>query len=163
VGGYAEALPIKDETMNGVAIGHAAQWFKRDAIDEIHRILRPGGALMTLYISWGQDERTAELTQLMDRYQPPGWLERFYSSEFDDALAADARFEQLGTRSFAFVHTVRADDFAALAATASDVAALPDAVRRALLAEIDGFARRSLPNVYEWHASCDARVHRRVG
>jgi ubiquinone/menaquinone biosynthesis C-methylase UbiE len=47
--GFAEAIPLPDESVDAVTVAHAMHWFDRErAFREIHRVSRPGGALAVL-------------------------------------------------------------------------------------------------------------------
>jgi ubiquinone/menaquinone biosynthesis C-methylase UbiE len=47
--GVAETIPLADASVDAVTVAHAFHWFDRDrAYLEIHRVLRPGGALALL-------------------------------------------------------------------------------------------------------------------
>jgi SAM-dependent methyltransferase len=48
--GTAEAIPLEDASVDAVAVGQAFHWFDGPAaLAEIHRVLRPGGALALIW------------------------------------------------------------------------------------------------------------------
>jgi len=48
--GTAEAIPLPDASADAVTIAQAFHWFRfRDALVEIHRVLRPGGGLALIW------------------------------------------------------------------------------------------------------------------
>src|SRR5207302_1146418 len=50
VRGSAERIPLGDASVDAVTIGQAFHWFRYDeAIPELHRVLRPGGAVGLLW------------------------------------------------------------------------------------------------------------------
>jgi SAM-dependent methyltransferase len=66
--GSAEAIPLADASVDGVFAGQAFHWFANDvAIQEIARVLRPGGVLSLV---WNEpdDERPSPLPEQYDAY-----------------------------------------------------------------------------------------------
>ena len=48
--GTAEQIPLDDDSVDAVLVGQAFHWFDHDAaLDEIARVLRPGGVLGLLW------------------------------------------------------------------------------------------------------------------
>src|SRR5579859_2556961 len=71
LGGVAEALPLADNSVDGVVVAQAFQWFDtRRALDEIARVVRPGGGLGLL---WNAKDRSPEwfdqVWSVMDRVE----------------------------------------------------------------------------------------------
>jgi SAM-dependent methyltransferase len=59
--GNADAIPLPDESVDGVFVGQAFHWFANDgAVAEIARVLRPGGVLALVWNS-GDDDRPSPL------------------------------------------------------------------------------------------------------
>jgi SAM-dependent methyltransferase len=91
IDGTAEDMPLPDATVEVVASGQAFHWFDTGrALDEIARVLRPGGWLALLWnerpdSGWaaGLWDLRWELTGVVRAYPGDGWAE---------VLAADARF-----------------------------------------------------------------------
>ena len=90
--GSAEAIPMDDGTANTIVASQSFHWFDyRPALDEIHRVLRPGGHLVTV---WNvRDESVpwvAALTELVDRFA--GNTPRYRDMHWRRAINSDARF-----------------------------------------------------------------------
>lgn len=91
--GTAEAIPVGDGEAGVVMVAQAFHWFDhRPALDEIARVLRPAGALVTL---WNvRDESVpwmAEWTRIVDRWA--GETPRYRTMIWRRAIEADPRFE----------------------------------------------------------------------
>jgi SAM-dependent methyltransferase len=72
LGGVAEAIPLRSGSVDAVLAAQSFHWFDvARALQEIARVLRPGGGLALLWnvrdesISW-----QAEMTRLLERYRP---------------------------------------------------------------------------------------------
>lgn len=109
--GAAEALPLGDKSVDAVVVARAFQWFDvRQAMDEIARVVRPGGCLGLI---WNARDRSVEwvdqVWSVMDRAERPAlrrdpgrswspWYEATFSFVHDDLPArVDAVYaERLG-------------------------------------------------------------------
>jgi ubiquinone/menaquinone biosynthesis C-methylase UbiE len=72
LGGVAEAIPLADKSVDAVVVAQAFQWFDtRRALDEIARVVRPGGSLGLI---WNAKDRSPEwvdqVWSVMDRVKP---------------------------------------------------------------------------------------------
>ena len=137
VGGTAEAVPLRDGSLDAVTVGQAFHWFDAPrAVAELHRVLRPGGRLGLI---WNvRDESRppmAAITAILDRHA--GDAPRDRDGRWRAAFDAGAGFTPLGERTFHHLHHL--DRAAALDrfASISFIAALPGAERARVLAEID--------------------------
>jgi SAM-dependent methyltransferase len=138
--GTAEALPLADGSADVVTIAQAFHWFDHAAaLDEIARVLRPGGALALIWNT--RDVRVpwlARINSLMDALAGDG--PRFRSTDRRWRVALDDH-AQLGPLSEAAfenpVPGVDAETIRARVASTSYVSALPDHEREAVLAEVE--------------------------
>jgi SAM-dependent methyltransferase len=137
VGGTAEAIPLRDGSLDAVTVGQAFHWFDAPgAVAELHRVLRPGGRLGLI---WNvRDESRppmAAITAILDRHA--GDAPRYRDGRWRAAFDAGAGFTPLCERTFH--HLDHLDRAAALDrfASISFIAALPNADRARVLAEID--------------------------
>lgn len=86
VGGRAEDIPIADSTVDAVLAGQAFHWFDpAQALDEIARVLRPGGVLALL---WNHDDEAdplvSEIESALGRAgRPPGGVTGRAASDGD--------------------------------------------------------------------------------
>jgi SAM-dependent methyltransferase len=135
--GTAEAIPVAGGAVDAVTVAQAFHWFDGPrAVAELQRVLRPGGRVGLL---WNvRDESVpwmAAVTAILDRHA--GDAPRHRDGRWRAAFDAAAGFTPLQVRNFRHRHEL---DRAALAdrfASVSFVAALPDATRARVLAEVE--------------------------
>jgi SAM-dependent methyltransferase len=134
--GTAEAIPLRDGSLDGVFVGEAFHWFDpARAIVEIARVLRPRGGLAVISTHWWETEPALPEAALALLREPhlrtfdqrrPRWDSAFESSPFDPL-----RYEH-----FEEEDTVDVDTLLTLYSTTSALAALQDDRRVALLSEV---------------------------
>jgi SAM-dependent methyltransferase len=145
--GRAEDIPAADRCADVVVVGQAFHWFDAaPALEEIARVLRPGGILGLL---WNFRDRSQawmrELAAVVGQDGlPEGWtreLERF------------ARVTAVERRDFGFDHPVDRDTLVALVSSWSTVASLEHLERERILGRVR--------NVWDRHhgAGPTARAH----
>lgn len=90
--GSAEEIPMEDDEADTVVASQSFHWFRyRDALDEIHRVLRPRGHLLTVWnvrddsVDW-----VAACTKVLDGYA--GDSPRHHDMGWRRAINSDARF-----------------------------------------------------------------------
>jgi SAM-dependent methyltransferase len=129
--GGAEAIPLDDGSVDALVVGSAFHWFRHDeAVPEIHRVLRPGGAVALIWSSRDRERPLQqELSELIKPLVPPN---RPRAGESMTALAESPLFGAVEERSFPFAQRLDADGVADRIASVSFVAAAP-AERRAEL------------------------------
>ncbi len=93
--GTAEAIPLRDLSVDVVCVGQAFHWFEpHSALLEIHRILKPEGRLGLIWNVRDESiEWVAELTKIIDscehdvpRYQTMNWKAAFEGSSLFQPL-----------------------------------------------------------------------------
>jgi len=154
VAATAEAIPLADGSAGAVTAGQAFHWFRaREALAEIHRVLRPGGRLGLV---WNRRDVTvdwvAAMDAVLDRYERE--TPRFKKREWSKAFSPEAPFTALESRSFRHEQEMTSDLLADRVLSISFVAALPDHERAQVLDEVgalvEGFPERfPLPYVTE--------------
>jgi SAM-dependent methyltransferase len=136
IDGTAEEIPLPDGSAALVTVAQAFHWFDHGrALPEIHRVLRPGGALALVWnmrdlddpVQRGVEQLLAPLrgsrgAQLQGRWRAP----LAASPLFDDPERAEFRHEQLFT----------AEDLENRVASTSFVAVMGDDDRRRLLDQV---------------------------
>jgi SAM-dependent methyltransferase len=138
VGGTAEAIPLRNGSLDAVTVGQAFHWFDGPrALAELHRVLRPGGRLGLIWNARDESRPSvAAITAILDRHagDAPRYRDGRWRAAFD---AGGGGFTPLGHLTFRHLHHL--DRAAALDrfASISFIAALPDADRARVLAEID--------------------------
>jgi ubiquinone/menaquinone biosynthesis C-methylase UbiE len=146
VQGTAEALPFPDGSVDLVVAGHAFHHFVwAPALEEMHRALRPGGWLALVWsLSDPADPLEPAIGAILDRHLPSCPIHVAFDS-WRDAFAEGILFEEVDTRRFPHEQRLPSASLVALMATSSDVASMPDDVRRRVLVEVDALAR-TLPD-----------------
>ncbi len=137
--GGAEAIPLGDDSVDAVTVGQAFHWFRHDeAVPELHRVLRPGGAVALVWNSRDQArplQRT--ISELIKPFIPAGRPPVGHSA---NALEQSDLFGPVEKRTFPFVQRLDADGVADRIASVSFVAAAPADVR----AELDRKLREAV-------------------
>jgi SAM-dependent methyltransferase len=102
--GSAEAIPLDDASLDAVVCAQSFHWFAtREALHEIHRVLKPGGALGLIWnVRDDHVEWVAALTRIMKPFE--GDTPRFHSQKWRDLFPADG-FSTLREKRFPNRHT----------------------------------------------------------
>jgi len=136
--GRAEAVPLRDASVDGAVCADAFHWFDGDrAAAELHRVVRPGGGVMALWtfndddLPWSE-EITGLLRPLWERNRHPGIVE----GRRAEALERHGGFAPLRRAEVSFEDTIDREATLAWFASFSVVGALPDADRADLLGRI---------------------------
>jgi MOSC domain-containing protein YiiM/SAM-dependent methyltransferase len=136
VDGTAEALPVANRSVDGVVAAQAFHWFDAvRALSEVHRVLRPDGALVIAFnlrdesVPWVA--RLGELIESATGGEAPsqhrGWRER---------VARCGLFEPLEELEFRHAHRQTVDGVVDRVLSISTVAVLEPVARAALEAEV---------------------------
>jgi SAM-dependent methyltransferase len=155
--GTAEAIPLPDGSADAVVVAQAFHWFANDdAIAEIHRVLRPGGALGLV---WNRREfdhpAHAALKQAVDPWR--GDAPRHWTGDWRPPLERSPLFELRAETELPNDHELPPGGLVERAASVSFIAALPEETRRAALADLARFEAAApkpivLPHVCELFA-----------
>ena len=123
--GTAEQIPLPDGSADAVTVAQAFHWFDGDAaLAEIHRVLRPGGALALVWnrrvdkdpVDRAINELLAPYRGSVPSHRGGGWRAAFERTTF---------FGPLEERFFPHGHTLDADGLADRIASVSFVSTLP--------------------------------------
>ncbi len=133
--GGAEEIPLGDHSVDAVTVGQAFHWFRQDeAVPELHRVLRPGGAVALV---WNSRDQTRPLqrriSELIKSLVPAGRPPVGHSA---NALEQSDLFGPVERHTFPFVQRLDADGVADRIASVSFVAAAPPDVRAELDREL---------------------------
>ncbi len=131
--GSAEALPLKDASVDAVAVGAAFHWFDGPAaLAEIRRVLRASGTLGLLGNAF--DATVGWVASVREILGPPA-VER--PSHWPSGEELGREFEDVEDRRFPHFQPLDRARLRALACSRSNVAVLGAAEREALLARLD--------------------------
>ena len=141
VGATAEALPFVDGSFDAVTVAQAFHWFDAPvALDEIARVLRPGGGLCLIWNERDEsDPVVAELTRVSkwDVHQPYP-----VGKDFGPVVDASGRFGPVERTLLPFVQPLDRVAFVEQVASRSYIAVLPDERREQVLGEVADLAGR---------------------
>jgi len=157
--GTAEAVPLPDASADAVTVAQAFHWFDGPAaLAEIHRVLRPGGALALV---WNrrplEDPVHAAIERIIAPYRGDAPAHR--SGAWRAAFDATTLFGPLEERTFAHSRPHDADALADRVGSTSFVAALDDGPQADVIAAVRALAAEGpveLPYVCEV-LMCDRR------
>jgi ubiquinone/menaquinone biosynthesis C-methylase UbiE len=140
--GSAERVPLADASAHAVFVAQAFHWFDAPrALDELARVLRPGGGLALLWNTTPWERRVgawfSRLDDLVERSRADlsGML-RYRSGKWREAFDGEQRFEPLRAATFDNPQRLTPDEFLANLASRSYIARLDPAARQGLLADV---------------------------
>jgi SAM-dependent methyltransferase len=160
VAGSAEELPLQDGSANAVVVASAFHWFDTERmLEEIHRVLVPGGALAT--IGNGRDlsdPLQREIQAVVGPYLPGvdeilGWI---------PVLDASPLFGPVEQFSTSFEQWFDPEGLAERIGTISYVARLPEDERAQVLADVCAIGEAQPESPFPFRYRTQARVCRAV-
>jgi SAM-dependent methyltransferase len=166
IGGLAEALAFRDRAAGAIVVGNAFHHMDpARAFAEARRVLRAGGAFA---LFWARSAEGVAVHPVLERIDREIERRRVPSPTVDAYLRAKREppqpiggFAPIERRSFPMPHVIASARLADLYATSSDIAAMPDAAREALLDRVRELAHE-LPETVEVPAGTDVDLWLRV-
>jgi SAM-dependent methyltransferase len=151
VEGTAEAIPLADRSASLVTVAQAFHWFDHHrALPEIHRVLRPAGALA---LFWNMRDLDDPVQRGVEDLLAPlrGRLSAQREGRWRAPLAASPLFGDLETAEFRYVQLFTAAQLQERVASTSFVAAMSEDERRPLLDRVGRLvADRDEPFAYPY-------------
>lgn len=152
VGGVAEALPLKEASVDAVLVHSAWHWMDpQRAVPEIGRVLRDGGRFGLI---WTSRDREVDWVREIDVLREPtgspdptGPRPRFRNR--DVTLPDGHPFTDIETGSFTFAKTVRVDDFAPMIGTYSRIITASEQERAEILSRVRAAVQARFPGAAE--------------
>jgi len=133
VTGTAEAMPLAPASADAVTVAQAFHWFDGDAaLAEIHRVIRPGGALALV---WNRRRMDDALNQAIEDLLAPyrRQTSTFHTEAWRAAFERTKLFGPLAERVFTNEQRLDADGLADRIASVSFIAALEEKERTKVL------------------------------
>lgn len=151
--GSAESMPLEAQSIDAVACAQAFHWFANGrALQEIHRVLRPGGRLGLVWnvrdesVDW-----VAAITAIITPYE--GDAPRFYTGRWREPFMQQDLFTPLECSVFGNNHAGSFDQVVIdRTLSVSFIAALPDDEKRAVETRLRAL-RESFPALREAQVS----------
>jgi ubiquinone/menaquinone biosynthesis C-methylase UbiE len=146
--GRAEEIPVDDQVVDGVFCAQAFHWFANaEALDEIARVLRPGGGLGLIWnISpWETHEGPwfSALDELLSESPADMSVTRRHAQGgWRGPIDADQRFTELTHASFSHEQRLSREDFIASLRSRSYMAMLEPAQREEIISTVEGMFDR---------------------
>jgi SAM-dependent methyltransferase len=147
LGGSAERMPLADASADAIFVAQAFHWFDgARALDEIARVLRPGGGLALLWNTTPWERREGAWFRLLDDLLEQSRadltvLRRHASGRWREAFDRERRFAPLSTATFDNSQRMSREDFLANLASRSYVARLDPGARERLLGDVSDLLR----------------------
>ena len=131
--GTAERMPLPDGSADAVTVGQAFHWFDGDAaLTEIHRVLRPRGALALM---WNERVLEDPVNEAVEELVAPHRANTpSHRSDWRGAFERTTLFSPLEERRFTNEHVQDADGLADRVASISFIASLPADERERVVA-----------------------------
>ncbi len=140
--GLAEAIPLPDGSVDAVTVADAFHWFDQQAaLDEIRRVLRPGGglAVLTTVPDWSGASWAHEVGKLMQHLRPEH--PHFDGPPWQDSVRAAGGWSEPREIRVTTSQPARPERMVDYLGSMSWVAGLPEDERAETLARIDGLVR----------------------
>jgi SAM-dependent methyltransferase len=143
VNGTAEAIPLPAASADALVVAQAFHWFDGDAaLAEIHRVLRPGGALGLVWNRRRMDDPLNKaINELITPYR--GHPSTFHTGAWRAAFERTKLFGPFEERGFPNDQSLDAEEFVDRIASVSFIAALDEKERTTVLQDARALARPS--------------------
>ncbi len=134
--GTAEALPVEAESVDTVVVAQSFHWFDYEsALDDIHRVLRPGGHLLTVWnVKSGDEPWFKRYMEIVDRHA--GDTPRHADLRWRVAIDNDPRYESVDDWQAGHPRPTDRAGVVSRALSTSFIAALPEVEREAVVSDL---------------------------
>lgn len=152
--GTAEEIPLPDASVDAVTVAQAFHWFANAAaLEEIHRVLKPGGVLGLV---WNRRDLSAPAHALLEGVlaRRVGDTPRHRDGDWERVLEASPLFSPLASAEFPNDQALEPEGLVERAASTSFIAAMEEAERRELLADLERRAA-ALPRPLKLPHTCE--------
>ena len=140
--GTAEGIPLDDASADAVTVAQAFHWFDGErALAEIHRVLRPGGALALVWNERHEDDPVNRaIDALVDPVRSESNAPQYGDGTWREAFERSRLFGPARERRHHNEQTLDAGGLADRVGSVSFVSALEPARREALLSRVRALA-----------------------
>ena len=150
IGGVTESIPLRDRSLEGVVAAQTFQWFDGPrALPELHRVLKPGGALAIVWIDSDESSLHREMWEAAGEYPEEGSVIDQAQDRWRTWFDASDLFEPFRMATFPLARRLAAADIPTYIATSSDIAVLSPERRELALSRVKEWAEK-LPSEVEF-------------
>lgn len=171
--GSAEAIPVADDSIATVVVAQAFHWFRHTAaLDEIARVLKPNGSLVTVWnVRDNSDRLVRAYSDIVNRHA--GDTPRHHTMIWRTAIENDPRFELADDYAIANPWPTTVEGVVQRALSTSFIGALDEAVQDELVHDLRvaiepfgpdiEYAYRSELQAWRFSESAASRTRRGLG
>jgi SAM-dependent methyltransferase len=141
--GTAEALPVRDQTVDAIVVGQAFHWFDGPvSVAEFHRVLRPGGRFAVI---WNRRLRDQPLHRAISEIIEPyrSGTPSHYGGEWRDPIESGGLFAPAGELEVPYEQQIETDGLVDRVCSTSFIAALSERERGEVLARVRALGDRA--------------------
>ncbi|HEV2685730.1 MAG TPA: class I SAM-dependent methyltransferase [Actinomycetota bacterium] len=141
--GTAESLPFDDHSIGGITAAQAAHWFDAArAVQEFHRVLKPGGRIALLWNARDESfDWVRRVTEIIDPYERMHGTPRYKHGAWRPPFDESPLIKPVGQRRFAYAQPMTMQGFLDRFNSCSFIAVLDDSAKAEVIGKLRDLVR----------------------